>query len=187
MSQIFDKQGDVIPVTIVEAGPCFVAQIKTQEKDGYETVQIGCEELKSKKVKKSQKEKPYRYLKEFKTQNSKFKIGDKIDVSIFSEEDVIKVSGASKGKGFQGVVKRHGFSGGPATHGHRHVLRRGGSIGSAFPEKVFKGKKMPGRMGGERITVNGLKIAAIDVRNNLLAISGAVPGHRGSLLEISST
>lgn len=185
MSQIFDKQGNIVPVTIIKAGPCFVTQIKDKKKDSYKAIQIGFKPLKDKKVKKSQKNKPYRYLREFSNDVSKYKIGDKIDVNIFEEGDKIKVSGISKGKGFQGVVKRHGFSGGPATHGHRHVLRTPGSIGSAFPQKVFKGKKMPGRAGGKRTTIKNLKIAVIDKENNLLAINGAVSGSIGGLVEIS--
>ncbi len=186
MSQIFDKQGNIVPVTIIKAGPCFVTQIRDEKKDSYEAIQIGFELLKDKKVKKPQKNKPYRYLREFSNDVSKHKIGDKIDVNVFEEGDKIKVSGTSKGKGFQGVVKRHGFSGGPATHGHRHVLRTPGSIGSAFPQKVFKGKKMPGRAGGERTTIKNLKIAVIDKENNLLAVSGAVSGPVGGLVEIRS-
>lgn len=176
MSQIFDKYGNAVPVTVIEAGPCFVTQIKDK------AVQIGFEKMK--KVTKSKKNKPYKYLKEFHIENGEYKIGDEINVSIFKQEDKIRVSGISKGKGFQGVVKRHGFSGGPASHGHRHVLRRGGSIGSAFPEKVFKGKKMPGRAGGKRITIKNLKVAIIDPTNNLIAITGAVPGPNNSLVEI---
>jgi large subunit ribosomal protein L3 len=177
MSQIFDEKGYILPVTVIEAGPCFITQIKDN------SVQIGFEKMK--KVSKSRKNKPYRHLKEFRT-DREYKIGDKIDVNIFEQNDKIRVSSVSKGKGFQGVVKRHGFSGGPATHGHRHVLRTPGSIGSAFPEKVFKGKKMPGRAGGERTTIKNLKIALIDKENNLLAISGPIPGPIGSLVEIKS-
>ena len=186
MSQIFDKQGNIVPVTIIKAGPCFVTQIRDEKKDNYKAIQIGFKPLKDKKVKKPQKNKPYRYLREFSDDVSKCKIGDKIDVNIFEEGDKIKVSGISKGKGFQGVVKRHGFSGGPASHGHRHVLRTPGSIGSAFPQKVFKGKKMPGRAGGKKITIKNLKIVVIDKENNLLAVKGAVSGSIGGLVEISS-
>lgn len=188
MSQVFDKKGKVVPVTVIEAGPCFVVQIKEQEKDGYKAIQVGFEKIKDKKIKKTQNKKPYRHLKEFLISNNQFskKVGDKIDVSIFSEGDIIKVSGISKGKGFQGVVKRHGFSGGPATHGHRHVLRAAGSIGSAFPQKIFKGKKMPGRAGGDRITVSNLKVISVDSQKNILAVAGATPGPNSGLLEIIS-
>lgn len=188
MSQIFDKEGDVIPVTIIEAGPCFVTQLKTEEKDKYQAVQIGFEELKDKKITKSKKKKPYRWLRELRIKKgekiSEIKIGDKIEVGIFKEGDIVKVSGVSKGKGFQGVVKRHGFSGGPASHGHRHVLRTPGSIGSAFPERVVKGKKMPGHAGAERVTTTGLKVIKVDKDNNLLAVKGAIPGPSGGLVEI---
>ena len=184
MSQVFDKEGNVVPVTLIEAGPCYVTQIKTKEKDKYEAVQVGFEKLKEKKVKKPQKDRPYRFLREFKIRDPKFKIGDKIDVSIFKEGDKVKISGISKGKGFAGAVKRWGFHGRPATHGTKHEERTLGSVGSSFPERVIKGKKMPGRMGSERVTVKNLKIVKVDVDNNLLAVKGAVPGRRGTLLEI---
>jgi len=184
MSQIFDEKGNVVPVTLIKAGPCYITQIKTKEKDKYESVQIGFEKLKDKKVKKPQKDRPYRYLKEFKNDVSKYKVKDKIDVSVFQEGDIVKISGISKGKGFAGGVKRWGFHGRPATHGTKHEERTIGSIGSAFPQRVIKGRKMPGRMGTERITVKNLKIAKIDVENSILAVKGAIPGRRGTLLEI---
>ena len=187
MSQIFDKKENVIPVTVIEAGPCFVTQIKSQDKNNYSAVQIGYEKLKDKKISKSKKKKPYRYLREIRLDNSKkFKIGNEITVDVFEEGDVVKISGISKGKGFQGVVKRHGFSGGPASHGHRHVLRTPGSIGSAFPQRVVKGKKMPGHAGAERVTTTGLKVVKVDKENNLLAVKGAIPGPNGGLIEIKS-
>jgi len=193
MSQVFDKEGRVVPVTLVKAGPCSVIQAKTKDKDGYQAVQVGFEKISSKKVKKPQKghfskadsKRYFRYLREFK--NSDLKTGDKIDVSVFNVGDAVRVSGISKGKGFQGVVKRYGFKGGPASHGTKHTKRAPGSIGSAFPQRVFKGKKMAGRMGSERITVKGLKIVQVDEENNLLAIKGAVPGRKGTLLEIIAT
>jgi len=188
MTQMYDKDGNVIPVTVIEAGPCFVTQIRTEDKDGYQSVQIGIEQLKERKIKKTQKQKPYKYLREFKgdIDTSKFKIGDKIDVSIFAEGDKLKVSGISKGRGFQGVVKRHGFKGGPASHGHPHSQRKPGSIGRSFPEKVVKGMRMAGHMGVARNTIKNLKIAAVDIENNLLAVSGAVPGHSNGLIEIQT-
>jgi large subunit ribosomal protein L3 len=187
MSQIFNKDGQVIPITLIEAGPCFVTQIKGKEKDGYEAVQIGFK--KKNKVKKSEKGKGFSYLKEFRskgleTENQKLKVGDKIDVSIFKENDEVKISGISKGKGFQGAVKRWGFSGMGASHGVKHEHRTLGSVGSTDAARVFKGKKMPGRMGGERITQRSLKIVKIDLESNLIAVKGAVPGRRGTLLEI---
>jgi len=187
MSQVF-KDENSIPVTIIKAGPCFVTQIKTKEKDNYSGIQIGFEKLKDKKISKSKKNKPYRYLREFLTTDSESlkKIGEKIDVSIFKEGSIVKISGVSKGKGFQGVVKRHKFSGGPASHGHRHVLRTPGSIGSAYPQRVMKGKKMPGHTGNKRVTTTGLKIITIDSKNNILAIKGAIPGANGRLVEITN-
>ncbi len=185
MSQIF-KDDKVLPVTLIEAGPCFITQIKTKEKDGYRTLQIGFEKLKEKKVKKPQQGKPYRYLREFGDKLEEYKIGQKIDVSIFKEGDKVKISGISKGKGFQGAVKRWGFSGKSATHGVKHEHRTLGSVGSSFPERVLRGKKMPGRMGAERVTVPNLKIVKVDIENNLLAIKGAIPGRRGTLLEIKT-
>lgn len=184
MSQVFDEKGNHIPITLVEAGPCQVLQIKREEKDKYEAVQIGYQKLKEKKVKKPQTKKPFKYLREFKGDISKYKVGQKIDVSIFNEGDLVKVSGRSKGKGFAGVVKKWGFSGGPRSRGAKHEFRTIGSVGASTPSRVIKGKKMPGRMGGERITIKNLKIVKIDLENNLLMIKGAVPGSRRTLLEI---
>ncbi len=187
MSQMFDEKGSVVPVTLIEAGPCFVTQVKGKDKDGYTALQIGCEELKKQKITKSKNGKGFRYLKEFRideTEVKNYKVGKKIDVSVFAEGDNVKVSGISKGKGFQGGVKRWGFSGRDRTHGVKHEHRTIGSVGSSGPERVFKGKKMPGRMGADRITVKNLKIAKIDSKNNIIAIKGAVPGRRGTLVEI---
>jgi len=183
MSQIFDKEEKVIPVTLIEAGPCEILEIK---KNGYDAVQIGFEKLKSKKITKSKKKKPFRWLKEFESKAEEFKIGQKIDASLFQEGDIVKISGISKGKGFQGAVKRWGFSGMGATHGVKHEHRTLGSVGSTDAARVIKGKKMPGRMGNKRVTVKNLKIVKIDVKNNLLAVKGAVPGRKGTLLEIHS-
>ncbi|XOB41586.1 MAG: 50S ribosomal protein L3 [Candidatus Nealsonbacteria bacterium] len=194
MSQIFDEKGNVIPVTVIEAGPCYVTQIKTKEKDGYSAVQIGFGE--AKKITKAlaghlkgAKVGKLMFLREFRNETPKIddkelKIKDKIDVSIFKEGDKVKISGISKGKGFQGAVKRWGFSGMGASHGVKHEHRTLGSVGSSFPERVIKGKKMPGRMGNERVTVKNLKVVKIDKENNLLAVKGAVPGRKGILLEI---
>lgn len=182
MSQVW-KGKKVIPVTLIEAGPCWVTQVKTKEKDGYDACQLGFLKITKKdKVKKPLRDKPYKFLREFKY--GKCKIGDKIDVSVFQEGDKVKVSGITKGKGFQGAVKRWGFSGRGASHGVKHEHRTLGSIGSSFPERVMKGKEMPGRMGGERVTVSNLEIIMVDKENNLLAVKGAVPGRRGTLLEI---
>ncbi len=186
MSQIFGKEGRVIPVTWVECGPCYVLQQKTKEKDGYAALQVGFKKIeKTGKIKKTMKGKEFKYIKECRTEDVEpFKVGDKIDTSIFKEGDIIKISGVSKGKGFQGVVKRWGAHGRNATHGVKHEERGLGSIGSRYPQRVIKGKKMPGKMGGERITVRNLKVVKIDSENNLLAVEGAVPGRKGTLLEI---
>ncbi len=196
MTRIFREDGEVIPVTVVEAGPITVTQIRTEEKDGYRAVQVGFG--KDKKPNKSKAGhikglENTKNLVEFRVEDLKFKVGetekelekgDKLDVSAFSAGDIVKISGITKGKGFQGVVKRHGFHGMPASHGHHHVLRHGGSIGQRFPQHTLKGMRMAGRMGGERQTTRGLEIVSIDKENNLMMIKGAVPGRKGTLLEI---
>lgn len=186
MTQIFNERGELTPVTLVEAGPCKVLQLKTNEKDGYKAIQIGFEEIvKENKKKKTAKDKNFKFIKEFSISEEKeINLGDTINVSIFEKGDKIKVMGISKGKGFQGGVKRHGFSGANASHGVKHNQRKIGSIGSAFPQRVFKGKKMPGRMGSDRINIKGLKIVKIDSEKNIMAIKGALPGRKGTLLEI---
>jgi large subunit ribosomal protein L3 len=184
MTQMFDEKGNRVPVTLVEAGPCEVTQLKNKEKDGYEAVQIGFVKIEKKnKIKKPQASKPFKFIREFPGEN--LKVGDIIDVSVFKEGDKVKISGLSKGKGFQGPMKRHGFHGRASrTHGTKHELRTPGSTGSSMPERVAKGKKMAGHMGSERVTVSGLKIMKIDLENNLIVLKGAVPGRRGTLLEI---
>jgi len=190
MTQLFEADGQAVPVTFVEAGPCFVMQKKTAEKDGYQAVQIGFSEVKKGKLNKPQaghqKGKSLKFLREFRVENSELNVGDEIKAEIFQEGDKIKVIGTSKGKGFAGVVKRHHFGGGPASHGQKHSLRAPGSIGATFPERVPKGRRMGGRMGNERVTVEGLRVFKIDGENNILAIVGAVPGIKGALLEIVS-
>jgi large subunit ribosomal protein L3 len=201
-SQIFNEKGNITPVTIVEAKPNIITQIRTEEKDGYKAVQVGYgKKLKTQnsklktEIKNLKRNLKFRYLKEFRDDEQKiksekkkkeqeFKIGDEIKVDIFQEGDKVKISGISKGKGFQGVVKRHGFHGASATHGTKHTHRAGGSIGDTNKARVNKGQKMPGRMGSDRITVRGLKIVKVDKENNLLAIKGAIPGHKGTLIEI---
>lgn len=183
MSQMFDENGKMIPVTLVSAGPCQVLQVKTKEKDGYSALQVGFEKIeKEKKIGKSMKGKAFRFLREYK--DGELKLGDTIDVSVFVEGDKVKVSGISKGKGFQGGVKRWGFSGRNATHGVKHEHRTLGSVGCSYPERVIKGRKMPGRTGSDRTTVKNLKIVKVDKENNLLALRGAIPGRPGALLEI---
>lgn len=166
----------MVPVTLVAAGPVTVTQIRQRDKNGYEAVQVGFGE--AKKLNKK--------IKEFRMPAEGLKRGDVLDVSVFAAGDMVKISGLSKGKGFQGVVKRHGFHGMPASHGHHHVLRHGGSIGQRFPQHTLKGMRMAGRMGGGRVTTRGLKVISVDKENNLLAVKGAVPGRRGTLLEIVS-
>ncbi len=187
MSQMFDEKGNIVPVTLISAGPCYVLQKKTKENEGYNSVQIGFVKIEKKnKIKKTMKGKEYKYIKEFPISNFQFPkgVGDEINIAEFKEGDKVSVSGISKGKGFQGGVKKHGFHGRNATHGTKHEERTLGSVGSRFPQRVVKGRKMPGRMGYDRVTVKNLKIARIDVENNIIAVKGAIPGHRGTLLEI---
>lgn len=186
MSQIFNDK-TVVPITLIVTGPCFVTQIKTKEKDKYQSVQIGFEKLELKKVKNPQKNKPFRYLREFKIDEpeiANYEIGKEINASVFQEGDKVKISGINKGKGFQGAVKKWGFHGRNATHGVKHEHRTLGSVGATGPQKVFKGKKMHGRMGNKRVTIKNLEIIKIDSKNNLIAVKGAVPGRRDTLLEI---
>jgi large subunit ribosomal protein L3 len=191
MSQIFDAKGNVVPVTMVEAGPCFVTQVKTSDgKDGYAGIQIAFDKTKhinkpkAGHLKKAGIENA-KWMKEFRVAKPEFELGATIKADVFKEGDAVKVSGLTIGRGFTGVVKRHNFKGGPKSHGQKHSLRRPGSIGATFPERVPKGRRMGGRYGGERVTVRGLEIAKVDVENNILAIKGAVPGKRGTLLEIT--
>lgn len=191
MTQIFDENGNVIPATVINAGPVTAVQVKTKDKDGYESVVFGFGIRNLKNIKKPQQGKfknlgNFRWLRETKSPLGDLvsKLGDTIDVSVFQEGDGVKVSGISKSKGFQGVVKRHGFHGGPRTHGQKHSEREAGSIGSTGPQKVFKGVRMAGKMGGDRVTVKNLKVVKIDKENNQILISGAIPGRRGTLLEI---
>ncbi len=185
MTQVFGEDGRVFPVTLIEAGPCVITQVKNTEADGYNAVQVGFEELKESKVKKPQAGKPFRFLSEFRVEDvEKYKKGEKIDVSQFEKGDKLKISGVSKGKGFQGAVKRHGFAGQDRTHGTKHEERGTGSIGSAYPQRVFKGKKMPGRMGSDRVTVKNLKVIDVEPDKNLIAVKGALPGGKDNLLEI---
>jgi len=184
MTQVYDEKGNAFPVTLVEAGPCMVTDVKSKERDGYDAVQVGFSKIKESKVKKSQKTKPYRHLREIK---GSFDISPENEVKLdfFAAGDKVKVRGISKGKGFSGVMKRWNFSGaGTSSHGTKHNDRKGGSIGSMFPQKVKKGKKMAGRMGAENVTVKNLKVINVDLEKNLVAIRGALPGKNGGLLTI---
>ncbi|MFH1255619.1 MAG: 50S ribosomal protein L3 [bacterium] len=190
MTQIW--QGEkVIAATKVQAGPCAVTQVKSEKKDGYEAVQIGFEEKNKKNIKKPQighlkkSKMNLRHLREFRCETKNLKIGDVITANTFEIGDVVKAEGISKGKGFQGGVKRHHFHGHNATHGTKDQERTGGSIGAGGPQHVFKGLRMPGRMGNAQATVSNLKIVKIDEENNILYIGGAVPGARNGLILIS--
>ncbi len=193
MTQIFDDSGLAITVTVIQAGPCHVTQVKTEKTDGYNAVQIAYGDIKLKRVKspvKGQYSKagvdPKRYLREFDFADMKeIKVGDEIKADIFAEGSMVRVSGISKGKGFQGTIKRHNFSLGPKTHGQSDRLRAPGSLGQgSSPSRVFKGHKMAGRMGTDRITLNKVKVIKVDAENNLIFLKGAIPGAANTLLEI---
>jgi large subunit ribosomal protein L3 len=194
MTSIFDDAGHVIPCTVIEAGPCFVTQVKTRERDGYEAVQIGFDHKKERVVNKplaghfaKASAKPMRIVREFKGNGvSELQPGQEIKVDkVFAKGDVVAVIGTSKGRGFQGVVKRHHFGGGFRTHGQSDRERAPGSIGSSsHPSRVFKGMRMAGRMGGEQVTVRNLKVVGIIPDSNLLLVKGSVPGSINGYLEI---
>jgi large subunit ribosomal protein L3 len=190
MTQYFDAEGRVFPATIVNAGPVTVTKVLSGDNDGYTAVQVGFGSQKEQRTNKAQKGEwqgleTFKIVKEFRLEGaSDLKRGDIISVDSFKEGDTIVVSGTSKGKGFQGVVKRHGFHGGRRSHGQKHSEREPGSIGAGGIQRVFKGTRMAGRMGGDRISVKNLNVLAIDSVNNQLLIKGAIPGRRGSLVEI---
>ncbi len=174
MTTIHDENG-AHNVTLVEIAPHNVDILRSSEKDGYNAVRLSAQKTTKKK-----------HQVEFRTDETTLAVGDKIDATMFAVGDIVRVSAVAKAKGFQGVVKRHGFKGGPASHGHRHVLRAPGSIGSAFPQHVIKGKRMAGRDGGKRATIKGLKVIAIDEKINTVALKGSVPGVAGRMVEIVS-
>jgi len=192
MTQIFDEDGTAVPVTLIEAGPCYVTQVRSNEKEGYSAVQLGFSEIKPKKLTagelghlKKNNLPPLKYLREFLASKPEVKEGDKMDVSQFEKGKRVDVVGISKGKGFAGGVKRYHFMGGPKTHGASDRLRAPGSRGSTTtPGRVFKGSRGPGHMGNERVTAQNLKVVIVDVEKNLLGVNGAVPGPRGGLLII---
>ncbi len=186
MSQLW-KGDKIVPVTVIQSGPNAIIGLRTKEKDGYEAVQVGFVE----KKKRSKNSPTFRYIKEFRARTSKasdvisqLKTGDVLNVGQFEEGQKIEVSGLNKGRGFQGTVKRHGFGGGPKTHGQKNRLRAPGSIGATAPQRVLPGRKMAGRMGNERVTVKNLTVASIDTEKNQIFIKGAVPGMKGTLVEI---
>lgn len=191
MTQIFDDTGEVVPVTVIEAGPCYVIQVKTNETDGYNAIQLGFERVKERKLNQPQLGHlgdlpPLRYLHEVRTDDAgEYEVGQQIDVDIFSTGQRVDVTGTSKGRGFAGVVKRHGFSGGPKTHGQSDRHRAPGSIGAtSTPGRVYKGMRMAGRMGGERVTIQNLEVVDVDPERNLLLVKGSVPGVKGGLVLI---
>lgn len=190
MTQVFSEDGRVSAATIITAGPITVTQVKNAETDGYESVQVALGSKADKNIAKAQKGHfkdlgNFRFVREFRTKGE-FQRGDKIDVTSFAPGDVVTVSATSKGKGFQGVVKRHNFSGMPRTHGTKHTERSSGSIGSGGIQRVFKGMRMAGRMGSDRVTVKNLKVLQVIPETNTLLISGAIPGIPGGLVEIVS-
>ena len=193
MTSLYDEKGKNLACTIIEAGPCVVTQIKNEEKDGYNSVQLGFLDKKERNINKAEaghfknaKTTPKSNLFEFKNFENELSIGDILKVDHFTEGEFVDISGISKGKGFQGVVKRHGFAGvGQSTHGQHNRLRAPGSIGAAsYPARVFKGMKMAGQMGNEKVTVQNLKVIKVVPEKNLLVIKGCVPGHKNSIVTI---
>jgi large subunit ribosomal protein L3 len=200
MTQIFDENGQVIPVTVIEAGPCYVTQVRSKENDGYTAVQLGFDELPKRKNGQSRLTKPkqghlqrsglslpdLRVLREFRVKDIDVEEGQKLTVAdAFGVGDVVDVVGTSKGRGFAGTIKRHNFNRGPKTHGQSDRERSPGSIGAtSTPGRVFKGMRMAGRMGGERVTIQNLEVVAVDADQNMLAVRGSVPGAKGGILLI---
>ena len=191
MTSLYSEEGLQFPTTIIQAGPCYISQIKTDSNDGYNAVQIGYEfDKKANKPKRNHFQKakcePMKHLKEFTVKsNDQFSIGEKLKVNIFNEGDYVQVKGTSKGKGFAGVMKRHNFAGGRASHGKNSVMRKAGSVGAGSdPSRIWKGKKMPGRYGGDKVTYKNLEILKVDIENNLLFIKGSVPGSNNRLVSI---
>jgi large subunit ribosomal protein L3 len=193
MTSLYDEKGNNLACTIIEAGPCVVTQIKNEEKDGYNSVQLGFLDKKDRNINKAEaghfknaKTTPKSNLFEFKNFENELSVGDVLNVDHFSEGEFVDISGTSKGKGFQGVVKRHGFAGvGQSTHGQHNRLRAPGSIGAAsYPARVFKGMKMAGQMGNEKVTVQNLKVIKVVPEKNLLVLKGCVPGHKNSIVTI---
>jgi len=193
MTQVFAENGELIPVTVIEAAPNVVLQKKTVETDGYEAVQLGFEDKREKLANKPEKGRfakantaPKRFVREFNGINlDEFEVGQEVKVDIFAEGDLVDVTGISKGKGFQGVIKRHGQSRGPMSHGSRYH-RRPGSMGAVDPARVFKQKALPGRTGGERITIQNLPIVKVDTERNLILVKGNVPGPKKAMLEVKT-
>ena len=194
MTQVFDEKGVVIPVTVIEAGPCTVVQVKTVEKDGYDAVQLGFGAVKEHKVNKPMKGHfskgnvtPAKHLREFRVEDTAaVKVGEEVKADIFAQGDLVDIQGTTKGKGFQGVIKRHGQSRGPMGHGSMYH-RRPGSMGpTSTPGRVFKGKKLPGHMGVETVTIQNLEVVRVDLDKNAILVKGSIPGNKGSIVKIRS-
>ena len=194
MTQIFDEKGNVVPVTVIEAGPCVVAQVKTVETDGYNSIQLGYGEVKAKHINKPEaghfaksKLENKKHLREFRLEDiSNFKVGDEVKADVFAKGEKVDIQGTSKGKGFQGVIKRHGQHRGPMGHGSMYH-RRPGSMGpTSTPGRVFKGKKLPGHMGSVTVTIQNLDVVAVDMDKNVILVKGSVPGAKGAILKIKS-
>ena len=194
MTQIFDENGYVIPVTVIEAGPCTVAQVKSVDTDGYNAVQLGFGDVKDKHINKPEKGHfaksklaAKKHLREFRVDSADVKVGDEVKTDVFVAGDKIDVQGTTKGKGFQGVIKRHGQHRGPMGHGSMYH-RRPGSMGStSTPGRVFKGKKLPGHMGVQTVTIQNLDVVRVDMDKNVLLVKGSVPGPKGAILKIKAT
>jgi large subunit ribosomal protein L3 len=193
MTSIFDENGKNVPCTVIETGPCVVTQVRTEEVDGYSALQLGFDDKSEKNVSKAAQghfkkagSSPKRQVVEFRDFEGDYKLGDTISVDLFVEGEFVDVQATSKGKGFQGVVKRHGFGGvGQSTHGQHNRLRAPGSIGAAsYPARVFKGMKMAGRMGGENVTVQNLRVLKVAPEKNILVVKGCVPGHKNAYVKI---
>jgi large subunit ribosomal protein L3 len=194
MTRIFDEKGNDVQVSVIQTGPCFVTEIRTKDRHGYDALQLGFEEKRDKSVKQPERGhfkksgvKPMRYLREFRTFDvSQFKLGDVVKADIFQVGEEVKVIGISKGKGFQGVMKRHHFGGGPVSHGQSDRRRAPGSVGgSSYPSRVFKGMRMAGQMGNARVTVRNLKVVRVDAENNIVMVRGGIPGARNGMVLIS--
>jgi large subunit ribosomal protein L3 len=192
MTQVFTENGEAVPVTVIEAGPCYVTQVKTPENDGYMAVQLGFEEVKEQRLSRGERGHlernslpPLRHLRELRVREMEVEEGERIQVDVFEVGDWVDIVGVSKGRGFAGVVKRHGFGGGPKTHGQSDRHRSPGSIGAcATPGRVWKGLRMAGRMGDAVITAQSQRVEVVDAERNLLAVRGGVPGSKGGLLVI---
>lgn len=192
MTQIFDEAGVALPVTVIEAGPCYVTQVRSHEVDGYSAVQLGFGEVSPKRLTGGQRGHlkandlpPVRFLREFRIKNPEVEVGDKVTVENFELGERVDITGISKGKGFQGGMKRHGFRGGPKTHGQSDRQRAPGSAGAgSTPGRIFKGKRNAGQMGNVRVTSQGLKVVLLDAERNLLGVMGSVPGAKGGLVMV---